>query len=62
MFLTDESSYLSGSVRPSIRGLADRWCPEIVHLMERMWAQDHQERPTMSEIVDELEQLVQQYR
>ncbi|EIN07048.1 hypothetical protein PUNSTDRAFT_104507 [Punctularia strigosozonata HHB-11173 SS5] len=48
--------------RPSVSGLAKRWCPEIVALIERMWAQDHKDRPTMSEVVQELEELVQQYR
>jgi mitogen-activated protein kinase kinase kinase 13 len=30
--------------------------------MERMWAHEHQERPTMSEVVQELEALYQQYK
>jgi mitogen-activated protein kinase kinase kinase 13 len=30
--------------------------------MERMWAHEHQDRPTMSEVVQELQDLVQQYR
>jgi hypothetical protein len=44
--------------RPSLSGLRKLWCPEIVDLIERMWAQEHQDRPTMSEVVEELEQLV----
>ncbi|KIP08867.1 hypothetical protein PHLGIDRAFT_68661 [Phlebiopsis gigantea 11061_1 CR5-6] len=48
--------------RPSIHGLKTRWCPEIVDLMERMWAQDHNDRPTISEVVAELRTLAQQYR
>jgi mitogen-activated protein kinase kinase kinase 13 len=48
--------------RPSVNGLTKRWCPEIVALIERMWAQDHKDRPTMSEVVGELEDLVQHYR
>lgn len=48
--------------RPSIHGLKSRWCPEIVELMEHMWAQDPQDRPTMTEVVQELEQLVAKYR
>ncbi|KAH9950241.1 hypothetical protein B0H21DRAFT_562937 [Amylocystis lapponica] len=48
--------------RPSISGLRKQWCPEIVDLIERMWAQEHQDRPTMSEVVEELEVLVQQHR
>ncbi|GBE81813.1 hypothetical protein SCP_0401860 [Sparassis crispa] len=48
--------------RPSINGLRKHWCPEIVDLIERMWAQEPDERPTMSEIVEELEHLVQIYR
>ena len=45
--------------RPSISGLRKVWCPEIVDLIERMWAQEHQDRPTMSEVVKELEHMVQ---
>ncbi|EIW84896.1 kinase-like protein [Coniophora puteana RWD-64-598 SS2] len=48
--------------RPSIAGLRKQWCPEIVDLVERMWAQDAQDRPTMSEVVEELEHLVTEYR
>ncbi|KAI0689437.1 hypothetical protein BC835DRAFT_1369050 [Cytidiella melzeri] len=48
--------------RPSLHGLRSRWCPEIVDLIERMWAQDHQDRPTMTEVVHELEILVRKYR
>ncbi|KAL1947947.1 hypothetical protein VTO73DRAFT_13671 [Trametes versicolor] len=48
--------------RPSVSGLRKTWCPEIVDLVERMWQQEHQERPTMSEVVQELERLVKLYR
>ncbi|TFY78809.1 hypothetical protein EWM64_g5203 [Hericium alpestre] len=48
--------------RPSVSGLRKQWCPEIVDLMERMWAQEHQDRPTVSEVVAELEVLVRKYR
>lgn len=44
--------------RPSISGLRKQWCPEIVDLMERMWAHEHQDRPTMSEVVQELKAMV----
>ncbi|KZT71370.1 kinase-like protein [Daedalea quercina L-15889] len=48
--------------RPSISGLRKHWCPEIVDLMEKMWTHEPAERPTMTEVVEELEQLVRQYR
>ncbi|KAI8982825.1 hypothetical protein BD414DRAFT_419360 [Trametes punicea] len=48
--------------RPSVSGLRKQWCPEIVDLVERMWQQDPQDRPAMSEVVEELEQLVKKYR
>ncbi|KZT27299.1 hypothetical protein NEOLEDRAFT_1130828 [Neolentinus lepideus HHB14362 ss-1] len=48
--------------RPSISGLRKQWCPEIVDLMERMWIHDPQERPTMIEVVQQLEQLQIRYR
>ncbi|KAH7910638.1 hypothetical protein BJ138DRAFT_1126675 [Hygrophoropsis aurantiaca] len=44
--------------RPSISGLRKQWCPEIVDLLERMWAQDAQDRPTMSEVVESLEHII----
>ena len=48
-------------LRPSVVGLKKTWCPEVVELMERMWAQDHADRPTMSEVVVELERLLDEY-
>ncbi|KAF7974846.1 hypothetical protein HWV62_11225 [Athelia sp. TMB] len=48
--------------RPSIAGLRTQWCPEIVELMERMWAHEHQDRPTMSEVVEELENILHKSR
>lgn len=48
--------------RPSISGLKKQWCPEILDLIERMWAQDPGERPTMIEVVQELERLLTLYR
>ncbi|KIY73225.1 hypothetical protein CYLTODRAFT_417196 [Cylindrobasidium torrendii FP15055 ss-10] len=48
--------------RPSIVGLKKQWeCPEIILLMERMWAHEHEQRPDMSEVKAELEALVKQY-
>ncbi|KAJ4487679.1 hypothetical protein J3R30DRAFT_3430302 [Lentinula aciculospora] len=47
--------------RPSLSGLRKQWCPDIVDLIERMWAQEHQDRPTMSEVVEALEDLVNMY-
>lgn len=43
--------------RPSITGLRKQWCPEIIDLLERMWAHDPNDRPTMSEVVKELEHI-----
>lgn len=48
--------------RPSIAGLKKQWCPEIVELMEHMWEQDPADRPTMSEVVQELEHIIRLYR
>ncbi|KAA1469404.1 hypothetical protein DENSPDRAFT_835021 [Dentipellis sp. KUC8613] len=48
--------------RPSVAGLRKLWCPEIVDLMEQMWAQEHQDRPTMTQVVERLEELVRKYR
>ncbi|KAJ3839334.1 hypothetical protein F5878DRAFT_679064 [Lentinula raphanica] len=47
--------------RPSLSGLRKQWCPEVVDLIERMWAQEHQDRPTMSEVVETLQELVKIY-
>lgn len=49
-------TYMSNS--PSIAGLRTTWCPEVVDLMERMWAHEHQDRPTISEVVEELESIL----
>lgn len=46
--------------RPSLAGLRKQWCPEIIDLIERMWTHEHQDRPTMSEIVEALDELVAQ--
>lgn len=48
--------------RPSISSLRKQYCPEVVDLVERMWAHDSAERPTMTEVVKELEHLVSVYR
>ncbi|KAK0211030.1 hypothetical protein DFS33DRAFT_1407069 [Desarmillaria ectypa] len=47
--------------RPSISGLRKQWCPDIVDLIERMWAHEHEKRPTMSEVVSELEDMVKRW-
>ncbi|KAG9014622.1 hypothetical protein FRB94_011800 [Tulasnella sp. JGI-2019a] len=44
--------------RPSVTGLRRLWCPEIVELVEAMWAQDPKERPPISDVVDELETII----
>ncbi|CAG7846274.1 SubName: Full=Uncharacterized protein {ECO:0000313/EMBL:CCA68469.1} [Serendipita indica DSM 11827] len=43
--------------RPSVSGLRKQWSPEIVDLIERMWAQDPRDRPSMSEVVEELDNM-----
>ena len=50
------------ALRPSMSGLRKQWCPEIVDLVERMWAQDPSERPDMSEVVQEVEHIKSLYR
>ncbi|PFH54124.1 hypothetical protein AMATHDRAFT_44673 [Amanita thiersii Skay4041] len=44
--------------RPSVAGLRKQWCPEIVDLIEHMWVHDAQDRPTMTQVVQTLEELV----
>nr|XP_031862308.1 uncharacterized protein CI109_002273 [Kwoniella shandongensis]KAA5529380.1 hypothetical protein CI109_002273 [Kwoniella shandongensis] len=44
--------------RPSIVGLRKHWGDEPVNLMERMWHQDPAERPTMTDVVADLESLI----
>ncbi|KAF9246408.1 hypothetical protein BU15DRAFT_39606 [Melanogaster broomeanus] len=48
--------------RPAVTGLRKQYCPEVVDLLERMWAHDPAERPTMTEVVKELEHMVSVYR
>jgi hypothetical protein len=43
--------------RPTTSGLRKHWGTEPVALMERMWHQDPRERPTMTDVVDDLEQM-----
>ena len=54
--------FTSCHFRPPVSGLRKQWCPEIVDLIERMWAQEHQDRPTITEVVTELEELVRKYK
>ena len=51
---------INAYLRPSVSGLRKQWCPEIVDLIERMWAQEHQDRPTITEVVTGLEELVRE--
>lgn len=45
-------------ISPSVAGLRKLWCPEVVELMESMWAQDPKERPPIAEVVDELKAMI----
>ncbi|KIO28013.1 hypothetical protein M407DRAFT_72388 [Tulasnella calospora MUT 4182] len=44
--------------RPSLTGCRKLWCPEIVDLVMRMWAQDPKQRPPIREVVEELESII----
>ncbi|CAE6520900.1 unnamed protein product [Rhizoctonia solani] len=48
-------------LRPPTNGLRKQYCSEIVDLVEKMWAQEAKERPTIKRVVEELERLVQMY-
>jgi len=48
--------------RPSMSGLRKLWCPEVVELVERMWAQDPADRPTMADVVKELQTIIRDRR
>ncbi|CAE6432186.1 unnamed protein product [Rhizoctonia solani] len=48
-------------LRPPTNGLRKQYCAEIVDLVEKMWAQEPKERPTIKRVVEELERLVQIY-
>lgn len=43
--------------RPSTEELKRQWRPELIDLMEHMWVHDPAERPTMDEVVTELEEI-----
>lgn len=47
--------------RPAVAGLAKQWCSEIVELMEQMWSQDPKDRPDMTNVVEQLENLKETY-
>lgn len=51
---------LSGwaDIRPSVANLRKQWGAEPVNLVERMWAQDPAQRPTMTDVVHDLEALI----
>lgn len=38
-------------------GLRKQWGPEVVELIEEMWAQDPRDRPSMTEVVAALENI-----
>ncbi|GMK59326.1 hypothetical protein CspeluHIS016_0703410 [Cutaneotrichosporon spelunceum] len=44
--------------RPPLTGLRKHWGAEPVNLIERMWHQDPAERPTMSDVVADVEALL----
>ena len=46
------------SNRPSVAGLRKQWCPQIVELVEAMWAQDPKDRPPIADVVEELEMII----
>ncbi|KAG8734088.1 hypothetical protein FRC11_012238 [Ceratobasidium sp. 423] len=48
-------------LRPPTSGLRKQYCTEIVDLVEKMWAQEAKERPTIKRVVEELERLAQIY-
>lgn len=43
--------------RPSTVKLKSQWGAEIVNLMEEMWVQEPKERPSMTDVVNRLEEL-----
>ena len=48
--------------RPPVSALRKQWCHEIIDLIEIMWDQDPSDRPSMAEVVEELQRLREQYR
>ena len=48
-------------LRPPTTGLRKQYCTEIVDLVEKMWAQEAKDRPTIKRVVEELERLIQMY-
>ena len=52
---------LSMKYRPSMHGMRKLWCPEIVELIERMWAQEPRDRPTISDVVHDLGSILSKY-
>ena len=55
--MTLSQSYFS----PSTASLKKQWCSEVVELIERMWAQDPQHRPDMTQVVESLEDMYARY-
>ena len=53
--------FISWCSSPSIAGLRKQWCSEIIDLLERMWTHEHQDRPTISEVVEAIEELLSKH-
>ncbi|KAG7527492.1 hypothetical protein FFLO_06876 [Filobasidium floriforme] len=49
-------------VRPETEPLTEHWGSDLVNLMERMWHHDPNERPLMSDVVDDLTAIMEARR
>lgn len=48
--------------RPETETLTEHWGSDLVNLMERMWHHDPNERPLMSDVVDDLTAIMEARR
>ncbi|KAJ9120063.1 hypothetical protein QFC22_002960 [Naganishia vaughanmartiniae] len=49
-------------MRPSTTAIRKRWGSEVVQLLDRMWQHDPAERPTMTDVKDDLQALLAEHK
>jgi hypothetical protein len=53
---------LTLSTRPSTFAIRKRWGTEVVELLERMWQHDPADRPTMTDVKDDIQAILAEHK
>lgn len=48
--------------RPSTFAIRKKWGSEVVQLLERMWQHDPADRPTMTDVKDDLQAILAEHK